>query len=104
YGVVMAFVTIVTRVSRRPNLLYDNIVSVATQDDQDYDHLLLVDPVGKGMLYANQQFYRHAKRVRGKYVYMLDDDDIFIRSDVINLFKRATVKEPDVVVCKFDCG
>lgn len=49
--------------------------SLATQIDPDYEHIIIVDTEGKGLYEANKSLAENKHRVRGQYVFILDDDD-----------------------------
>lgn len=100
----MPFLTVVTRVYKRPTLLLANITSLARQTDPDYDQVFLVDEVGRGVQWANGQFYRHRERVKGDYVFMLDDDDRLTVDDFIARLKREAKGRPDAMVVRYVVG
>lgn len=85
----MKFLTILTRVHpARPKCLARNIESVKAQTDGDVQHLLLrpeVEPhdvvkVGPLIHYA-------AKRIRGRYIMQLPDDDRLLTPDFVGDLK-----------------
>lgn len=90
--------TFVTRCYNRPEALKRNISSVKAQTDQDYEHLFIVDDVGRGIYWANQQFYKRRGEVKGDYVKLLDDDGELIDEDFIKTIR--SLDSPDVVMFK----
>ena len=98
------FLSIMTRCYKRPKMLENNKASVKMQIDQDYEQIFIVDEVGYGLGWANKQFYQHRDEPVGDYILMLDDDDMLTRTDATLLLKAATAGDPDIVMCKFDCG
>jgi len=98
------FLSIVTRCYKRPYMLEQNRKSVAAQTCQDFEHIFLVDDIGRGVGWANGQFHRHRDEPRGDYVLMLDDDDVLSEPTAIEHLKEAAVNSPDLVMCKFDYG
>lgn len=88
-GIKRPFLTIVTRCHRRPELLAGNIASVNAQTDKDIEHVLIPDFSGKGIPHANKLLYRDRHRVRGEYVYILDDDNELVDRKLVARLKRA---------------
>lgn len=100
----MAFsplLTIVTRhLPRRERLLAVCRASIDMQTDQDLQHLVIVDNVGRGLSWANRQFVAHADEVRGDYVFILDDDDRLVRDDFVASIRE--VAGPKLIVVRMD--
>lgn len=97
----MPFMTFVTRCCNRPKALKRCRASVALQSDKDYDHILLIDDIGRGYHFANKQFYANRQRVTGDYVFLLDDDDYLVYSDFIKSIKQiVNTHSPDVIMLK----
>lgn len=95
------FLSIVTRCFKRPNALALNRASVHAQRDQDFEQLFIVDSQGLGLLIANQSLYDNRGEVRGRYVFILDDDDYLIRTDFIGKMRQIVdTHDPDVIVIK----
>jgi hypothetical protein len=87
------FLSIITRVmldehgrSRRPSLFSNHTASVANLTSADYEHVLIIDRVGVGMLNANRSFA--FAKPEGEFVMLLDDDDFFKRQDFIEQLKN----------------
>ena len=93
--------TIVTRSYNRPDALHRNRTSVRNQSDKDYEHIFILDYIGRGRLWANQQFYTNRHRVTGDYVFLLDDDDYLIEPDFIRYIKQiVNTHAPEVIMVK----
>jgi len=76
--------------------------SLVQQTVQDYEHIILTDDFGIGVTEANKMFWHHRDRPRGRYVYMIDDDDLLTDTTFVAELKRITVQEnPDIIVFKF---
>lgn len=103
----MKFLTILTRVHpARPNCLARNIESVKSQTDHDIQHLLLrpeVEPhdvvkVGPLIHYA-------AKRIRGRYIMQLPDDDRLRTPDFVKDLKTVIgTDDIDMVIFRMGLG
>lgn len=92
------FMSIVTRhMLSRPVMFQQNVDSVNMQDNQDLEHIIILDDAGLGSGRANIMFYRNMDRVSGDYVFMLDDDDVLVTPDFISDMK-GIVKGNDVDV------
>lgn len=99
------FLTIVTRCCRRPRMLRLNILSVLAQTCRDVEHVFLVDLAGAhrggNVLWANRQFRRYKARMKGRYVFLLDDDGVLYSPDFVEQAKKiADAHEPDVILCR----
>jgi len=70
--------TVVTRCYKRPQALTRCIESVQAQTCHDWEQIFIVDRVGMGLKWANQQFDACHHRVAGRYVVMLDDDGFLV--------------------------
>lgn len=93
-------VSFVTRTCQRPRYLVANIESILRQDDEDWEQILLVDNVGRGLLYANSMFFEHQQEVNGKYVYILDDDNRLTVHDIVSDLRSLVKGNPPVVMCR----
>jgi len=95
------FMSFITRCYKRPKQLARCIASMNDQTDKDFEHVFIKDDVGRGLEWANKQLYENRGRVKGKYVYICDDDDRVTDAGFV-----ATVKEiahelaPDVIMVK----
>lgn len=102
------FLSVVTRhMVSRPGYFAQHLASLAQQTDQDYQHIIIEDTIGRGMSWANAQFALHAYEVQGVYVLMLDDDDILAQSNAIVQFKEAArnaTELPDMLIYRVNHG
>jgi len=97
----MPFLSIITRhMLSRPNLLLSCRSSIRGQTDADLEHIVLADEIGRGIAWANMQFYHHRNIPQGEYVLMLDDDDYLATPYAVEMLKRVVelAREPDIVV------
>jgi glycosyltransferase involved in cell wall biosynthesis len=62
-----------------------------------FQQIKIVDKVGLGMLAANSSFQLAVPHIKGKWVYLLDDDDGIIDHDVIEKLQSYNT---DIVICK----
>jgi hypothetical protein len=95
------FLSIVTRTHKRPIQLLQCLESISKMTDNDYENVLLVDSSdrGIGVGAANGMFARNKHRIHGKWVYILDDDNILIDNDLLKSIKKIDNKEhPDVIM------
>ena len=97
----MAFIEVVTRCYKRPEMLKINTASLDRQTFKDWEQTLLIDEVGQGMTWANAQLASFEPE--GEYVWILDDDDVAVRStlfgEVAEIIKR---EDADMVMVKMD--
>lgn len=93
--------TVVTRTCDRPLLLGKNKESVEMQTDPAYTHLILEDKEARGLEFANGLLSKHKRKVKGEYVYILDDDNCLTITDLVAGL-RIIVEEhkPDVIMVK----
>jgi len=103
---MMAFLTVVTRCYKRPEMLKVNKASLASQTDKDWEQIFLVDEVGRGTYWANQSFYRNRHLVHGNYVFILDDDDCLVYDDFVSDLKEiaAASNAAAILVKAFAAG
>jgi glycosyltransferase involved in cell wall biosynthesis len=99
------FLSIITRSYKRPTELQRCINSVISQTVPDFEHLIINDEVGEGLHWANRQIVECATKVRGGYIYILDDDDYIISPYFIKelkiLLENLYPSRPDLIIC---CG
>lgn len=98
--------SIITRCYRRPIGLRRNQLSVKLQTCQDYEQILLVDEIGLGINAADARMAAEIPaRIRGDYVYVLDDDNILIDNGFIaRIADIAAWLVPDIIMVKSDNG
>lgn len=93
------FLTVITRhMPSRPNMLEVNQASLAMQSDPDYEQILIVDREHKGQAWASEQMAK--VKPKGKYVLILDDDDIMLNADGIKILKQACTSDPMLIIFK----
>lgn len=94
------FLTIVTRVmvGRRPKLFQAHQRSVAGLQSPDFEQVFIQDHAGLGLHSANRAF--QLAKPAGRYVHLLDDDDLYLEPRFIQLLKEAATlnASPDVIV------
>jgi hypothetical protein len=100
------FLEIVTRTfNGRPRMFAAHKASLAAQTDQDFVHTILVDTERKGIAWATENLARHAPRLVGDYVFVLDDDDMLILPTFVAGLKQiATQHNPDLIMVRMDHG
>lgn len=65
----------------------------------DFEQITITDKKGMGLHYANMSFVLACPYIRGKYVYLLDDDDLINNPEMIPVLQEIAEKEnPDVIV------
>lgn len=97
------FLSIITRTCQRPKMLSENIASVKAQTCHDVEQLFLVDHTRKGIQAADRALHEHGGQVRGRYVYILDDDGILIHDAFVEMVKGVVEDNspsPSVVMVK----
>jgi hypothetical protein len=99
------FLSIVTRhYYKRIEKLKKHIQSVISQNDNDYQHIIIEDFEGIGSHKANLMFSQNKEKVKGKYVFMLDDDDVLITPDFVKDIKRIAEENyfPEIIFIRMD--
>lgn len=94
------FLSIITRVYKRPKGLSANMASIESLQDKDVEQIFITDPIGVGLLEANRSFAKNETKslIDGQYVYLLDDDDFIVNPKMINELKDIAQKfKPDVI-------
>lgn len=101
----MAFLSVVTRCYKRPKMLANNVASVRSQTDPDYQQVFIVDDMGRGVGWANRQLVERAHEATGQYVMVLDDDDMLSDETLIETLKGIVEKNrPELIMAKMDHG
>lgn len=87
---------------RRSYFLERNKESVQALVDPDVEQIIMVDHTGHGIQWANSLFGRFKNVPAGQYIFILDDDDQFIDTRVVNDLKRIVAEEnsPDIIRVK----
>lgn len=98
------FLTIITRhMPARAELLKRNQASLKAQTDPDYEQIVLTDnvPGGGGWGYARQMLIDGSMKARGRYVLVLDDDDMMRAIDGVAMLKAAVGLTPTPLVPQY---
>ena len=98
--------TIVTRTFRRPRLLERCKASVQTLTSDDYEQVIIRDEKGVGYHGTCRLIFnaKSAGLLHGKYIWLLDDDDVLIDPNFVDNIRRL-VKEkdnPPVIIVRMD--
>lgn len=98
------FLTIVTRhMLSRPGFYAQHMASLESQTCQDFEHLVIVDDVGRGISWAQQQLPAHAAYVRGDYVQVLNDDDVLAGPRVVATIQAEALQSgAEIIVHRTD--
>jgi hypothetical protein len=100
-----AFLEVITRCYKRPKMLKRNQASLRAQTDPDWIQTLIVDGIGMGVAWANENLALKAQYLVGEYIWLLDDDDeCILPSLVADLKKIAHQHHPEVIMLKMDHG
>jgi hypothetical protein len=92
------FLTIITRVFKRPRGLAENLLSIDQLINPDYEQIFINDDVGHGLLAANKSFSDVKHMISGQYVFLLDDDDFIVNRDMIDDLKLIqSLHDPDII-------
>lgn len=81
-------------------MLKANVQSLAAQTDPDYEQIFIIDERGEGLHAANKALA--LAEPEGKYVLILDDDDMLTDPQAIEALKEATVGDPALCFFKAD--
>lgn len=94
------FLSIITRVYKRPVGLSANKASIVSLTDKDVEQIFITDHIGVGMLEANRSFSKSEVKclIDGEYVFLLDDDDFIVNKNMVNELKKIHSQfNPDVI-------
>ena len=98
------FLTILTRHVRDSRiLLFDKCMkSIYAMTSNDFQHVLIQAPRAYGFEEANRSFGYVTEMIKGKYVLLLDDDDIILnRNLLVDVRREASMHgSPDVILFK----
>lgn len=79
------FLSIVTRNHpARSEVINECKASLKDLNPGDYQHIIIPDEKGEGIPTANRMFFENRHLITGKYVFILDDDDVLISDDLIS--------------------
>jgi len=98
------FLEVVTRCYKRPEMLARNQASLKTQTCENWTQTLLVDDVGRGVEWANENLGNYAPQLTGDYIWILDDDDECSRETLVEELYQIAKYKPDVIMLKMDHG
>jgi hypothetical protein len=99
----MTFLEVVTRCYKRPQMLATNQASLEAQTCDDWRQTLIMDDVGRGMGWAQEQLAK--VDVSGRYIWILDDDDECIRPALVEELRViAAEHNPGVIMLRMDHG
>lgn len=94
------FLSIITRVYKRPVGLSANKASIVALTDKDIEQIFITDHVGVGLLEANRSFSNNEVKtlIEGEYVFLLDDDDFIVNKNMVQELKQIWIeRNPDVI-------
>ncbi|MBK8211618.1 MAG: hypothetical protein IPK78_18335 [Rhodospirillales bacterium] len=101
----MPFLEVLTRCYRRPGMLAVNQASLRAQTCDDWTQTLLVDDVGRGIMWSYMNLAAYGPQIAGEYVWILDDDDCAVDPDLVcKLRDIARASSPDVIMLRMDHG
>ena len=97
---ITPFLSIVTHCCNRSTFLRENIKSVKAQTSREWEQIYIVDRHQAGIKQANISFYRNRSRVRGEYVYILDDDCELINPQFIEHLHESVSPQDDIIMVR----
>lgn len=101
----MVFLEVLTRAYKRPNMLAKNKASLRAQFDDDYIQTIFDDEIGRGIGWSYQNLAAYAPNLAGKYIWILDDDDMAVSQTLVGDLKAiAGAHNPDVIMIRMDHG
>ena len=100
----MAFLEVITRTfNQRPRMLARNVASLHGLTDADWMQTILVDEQGRGVAWAQENMANYSTQLQGRYIWILDDDDMCIRRTLLSELKTiAEDHDPDVIMVRMD--
>lgn len=95
-------VSVITRIhgDRRPEGFKKNQESISKMKG-DFEQIFIKDKKGMGLYYANSSFQLVLSEIKGKFVYLLDDDDYLVDYNIFNDIKDI---QADVIFVKVWIG
>ena len=100
-----AFLEVITRCCKRPKMLAKNKAAFERQTCQDFTQTFLVDDVGRGKVWAEDNLRAHVGSFTGAYIWLLDDDDLCTRDSLVGELKAIVeAYTPDVIMVRMDHG
>jgi len=99
------FLSIITRCYQRPTALQKNQDSIILLNDKDVEQILIIDEIGHGLHEANKSFGKYKELAKGKYVFILDDDDYLVNPNMIGELKKIHTDQcPDIIFVRMKIG
>lgn len=93
------FLSIITRRYKRPKGFAKHQEAINGLTSKDFEQIFIIDEVGRGLHEANRSFAYVSDMISGKWVYLLDDDDFFVRYNIIEELKEIDRQHsPDVIL------
>jgi len=95
--------TIVTRCYNRPLAFKRCLRSIERQTSENFEHVLIIDEIGRGIRWANKQIAEVGSETSGHYIYILDDDDFLLNENFVSDFTSLINKKlitPQLVIVK----
>ena len=80
--------------------------SVNKLKDKDFSHVIIRDYDCLGIPHANKLLYKYRHLVTGKYVFILDDDDVLISGDLVDDIKEISeaLNDPEIIFIRMILG
>ena len=101
----MAFLEVITRCYKRPQMLANNQASMQALTDKDWVQTLLIDEVGIGVGASQLRLRDNVQNLTGDYIWLLDDDDMAVWPTLISELRQiAADHDPDVIMLRMDHG
>lgn len=96
------FLTLYTPTYKRPRLLERCVESVCVQTCKDFEQIIVRDEVGIGIAGMFREIGEHLREMHGKYVYILQDDDVLSDPEAVGELKAFAVenKYPQVIMVR----
>jgi hypothetical protein len=65
----------------------------------DYEHIFIIDEIGRGLAWADQALSLYKDRNHGKYIMVLDDDDEITNKHFVSIIKDIFDKyDPNIII------
>lgn len=99
------FLEVITRCYARPEMLAKNKAAFERQTSRNFVQTFLVDDIGRGKVWAEDNLRANIQHFRGQYIWLLDDDDLCTRDTLVEELKAiAEAHNPDVIMVRMDHG
>jgi hypothetical protein len=101
----MPFLEVLTRCYKRPGMLRRNCASLLAQTCADWVQTFLVDEVGRGIGWSQENMAAYGPQLVGDFIWVLDDDDVCIRPTfVAELRQIVAAEKADLILVRMDHG